>query len=329
MKLKRITALCLVGLIFVLGTGFKTKTNELVFATTADVVGMSPILTNDTQSSAITDQVYETLFTRKGDNFGEVVPLLAESYETPDDNTWVIKLKKGIKFHDGTPFNAQAVVFTFQRIVDPKTAAPRASILKAMESVEAKDDYTVVLKTKKPYGAMLACLAHTNTSIVSPAAVEKYGSVMNNPVGTGPFVFDSRVPGDNVVLKANPDYWQGKPKLDKFVMKVVPEISSIIAMLETGEVDFMVDIPPEQLARLKANPDVISVLKQGTRINYLGFNHEVKELKDIKVRQAIAHAVDRDAFCGDLEWYRLPLQRNHRTPGLWLHQGCGSRRLCL
>ena len=297
LRLLTILALCLV---WAAGVQAATSADELVFGTTSDVVGMSPVLTNDTQSSAINDQIYETLFTREIKDFGKVVPLLAESYETPDDTTWIIKLKKGIKFHDGTDFNAQAVVFTFQRIVDPKVASPRASILGAMESVKALDDYTVELKTKYAYGPMLACLAHTNTAIVSPTAVQKYGDLMNNPVGTGPFKFAKRVPGNFVTLEANQDYWGGAPKLKTFTFKVVPEISSLVAMLETGEIDFLLRLPPEQLDRLKANPNIEVVMEQGTRIQYLGFNHKFPPLDNLKVRQAIAHAVDRELFISTL-----------------------------
>ena len=202
---------------------FKAAAQKVVFGTTTDVVGLSPILTNDSASSGVGNQIYETLFTRYADNFDTVVPLLAESYETPDNRTWIITLRKGIRFHDGTPFNAEAVKFTFERIVDPEVAAPRASILKPMESIEVIDEYTVKLTTAAPYGAMLSALCHANTAIVSPSAVKKYGSVMNNPVGTGPFKFSERVPGDRVTLVRNEDYWRGPAGIDTFVYKVIPE----------------------------------------------------------------------------------------------------------
>ena len=279
---------------------FKAAAQKVVFGTTTDVVGLSPILTNDSASSGVGNQIYETLFTRYADNFDTVVPLLAESYETPDNRTWIITLRKGIRFHDGTPFNAEAVKFTFERIVEPEVAAPRASILKPMESIEVIDEYTVKLTTTAPYGAMLSALCHANTAIVSPSAVKKYGSVMNNPVGTGPFKFSERVPGDRVTLVRNEDYWRGPAGIDTFVYKVIPEVSTITAMLETGDIDFMIDVPPEQTARLNFNPDVELVVQPGTRINYFGFNHKVTPLDNLLVRQAFAHAIDRDAYVGTL-----------------------------
>lgn len=273
---------------------------EIVFASTTDVVGLSPILTNDSASTNVTNQLYETLFTRTYDNFNEVVPLLADSYETPDELTWVIKLKEGIKFHDGTDFNAEAVKFTFERLLDPEVAAPRASILKAVDTIEVVDTYTVKLTTKYPYGAMLACLAHQNTAIVSPTAVEAQGDVMIQPVGTGAFKFEEYVPGDHVTIVKNEEYWGEASKLDKVTFKVVPEVSSVVAMMETGEADFMVTIPPEQLARLQGNSDVNVVIDKGTRVTYLGFNHGNSPLDNILVRQAIAYAVDEAAYIDTL-----------------------------
>ncbi|HEX6922202.1 MAG TPA: ABC transporter substrate-binding protein, partial [Bacillales bacterium] len=157
----------------------------LTIATTSKVVGLSPIKTNDSVSSAVIGQIYETLFTRDPETM-EIKPLLAKSYETPDNKTWIIHLKKDIKFQDGTPFNAKAVKYTFDKFMDPETAAPRASLLEPVKSVKVKDEYTVVIKTKFPYGPMLAALSHTNASIVSPSA-DKKQDLMQKPVGTGPF----------------------------------------------------------------------------------------------------------------------------------------------
>ncbi|MBM7693129.1 peptide/nickel transport system substrate-binding protein [Peribacillus deserti] len=276
------------------GSAKGVSAQEVTYATTSKVVGLSPILTNDSVSSSVTEQIYETLFYRDSKT-NEIKGLLAEKAENPDPNTWVITLKKGIEFQDGTEFNAEAVKYTFDKIKDPKTAAPRASLLEPIQSIEVKDPQTVILKTEKPYGPMLAALTHSNAAIVSPAA-DKKQDLMKDPVGTGPFKFKAKENGEDIVLEANKDYWQEAPKLKKVTFKVVPEITTAVSMLQTGKVNFLDNVTAELLPRVEKLNNVNIEKKAGTPVYYLAFNMEKEPMNNPEFRKAVAYALDTEGY---------------------------------
>lgn len=271
---------------------------EIIYASTSDAIGLSPILTNDSVSSNVISQVYETLFVRNPETM-EIEPKLAESYETPDELTWVIELKEGVEFQDGTPFNAEAVKYTFDKLRDPATAAPRASLLEPVESVNVIDENTVEIKTKYPYGPMLAALSHTNASIVSPTA-DQAQDLMQDPVGTGPFQFVSWTQGESVVLEAFENYWGGAPELDQITLRVVPEVSTAISMLQAGEVSFLDGLPSDQVDRIRSLENVEVTEQPGTPVYFMLFNFDKERFQDPELRKAMAAAVNRDVFVENL-----------------------------
>ena len=267
----------------------------LVYAAQADAVGLSPVLTNDQVSSVATRHMYENLVRRNPETL-ELEPWLATSWETPNDTSWVFHLREGVTFHDGTPFNAEAVKFTFERIKDPEVAAPRASLLEPVSSIEVVDEYTVRITTDPPYGAFLAALAHTNAAIVSPAAVEEHGDLMRNPVGTGPFMLEEWLSGDRIIMTRSPDYWGEAPSLDGFEIRIIPDVNTQVALLQRGDIDLADSLPPELIGQLQTTAGVTVEVQPGTPVFYLGFNYQNPTWQEPGAREAIASAVDTDVI---------------------------------
>jgi len=269
---------------------------EIVYAMTTKPVGMSPTMTNDNASSQVNDLMYETLFEFVD---GVAQPLLAESYNTPDENTWEIVLKQDIQFHDGTLFNAEAVKYSFDKLKDPETAAPRASLLQPISEIEVKDEYTVVLKTKNPYGPMIAALAHGNAGIISPTADQKQ-DLMVDPVGTGPFKFDKKEQEDLIFVR-NDDYWGDVPKIEKVTFKIVPAVDTALSMLQAGQANFLYNVTADSLPRLEGMKDVEIKNVEGTMVQYLVFNTNKGPAVDLDFRRAVAYAIDSEGLIASLD----------------------------
>jgi len=270
---------------------------DLNMVVQAEPVGFNPLQTNDSASSRINVQMYETLFVRSFDG-QSYEPLLAESYSNPDDQTWVIKLKEGIKFHDGTPFNAEAVKYSLERIMDPEYGSARASLMASVESVNALSEYEVEINTKFPDGVMLAKLAHANGAIVSPTA-EQGQDIMSEPVGTGPYKFVEFVSGSHVKLESNEEYWDGAPFIKTVQVDIVPEISTAISKLETGESDWFEGITAEHLSRVENMSGVKLISELSGRVTYLGVranSSKTGSTEVAEVREAISYALDKEGF---------------------------------
>ncbi len=248
--------------------------------------------------------VFETLIDL--DASGEILPGLAESWEAAPDGTEVtFHLHEGIQFHDGTPFNAEAVKFTFDRIMDPETKAQTAqALIGPFESAEVIDEYTVKLNFSEPYAPIWHNLSNNALAIVSPTAVAAYGpDFAQNPVGTGPFKFQEWVKGDHITLVANENYvntdpdaeHQGAPYIQTFIQRTVPEEGTRLAALQAGEVDYIFDVPVLDVLDLREDPSVsLSERVFAGAPTMLLVNRQLSPTDDLAVAKAIQYAVDKD-----------------------------------
>ncbi len=261
---------------------------EIVIGMGEDIKGLEPVY--GCPWGAPLRLIYETLVTEDADL--KIQPLLAESWEVSEDGkVWTFRLRKGIKFHDGTPFNASVVKFSFE--YKPKAYRALYAMLK---SIDAIDEYTVRFVLNKPYAPLLRDVS--SAPIMSPTAVDENGE-FKSPIGTGPFKLDEWVKSQKIVLVKNENYWRGAPKLEVVTLKIIPDASARAMALETGEIDltghragrgvlYVSDIP-----RLREKPE-IKVIEGYTQpcVNWIQFNTEKEPFCDLKVRKAVYYGID-------------------------------------
>jgi peptide/nickel transport system substrate-binding protein len=270
----------------------------LVYAQGADPRGLDPAFVDDGESSKIICNIYEGLLKYKAGST-ELEPCLAKSWEiSPDGKVYTFKLEQNIKFHDGTPFNADAVVFSVNRQLPPNATddMPYASFtFGPVEKVEKVDDYTVKFSLKDPYTPFLANLAMSLAApIVSPEAVKKFGDkFIENPVGTGPFKFVKWDKAQSITLERNNGYWGEKAKAEKAIFKFTKENAVRASELITGAVDMMDGVDPNDVKKLEESKMTIFKNK-GMNINYMAFNCSRAPFNDPKLREAVSHAINRE-----------------------------------
>jgi peptide/nickel transport system substrate-binding protein len=225
----------------------------------------------------------------------QVIPELATSWEATEDlKVWTFHLRDGVKFHTGKPFSAADVVFTYSRLKDKEVASVLRAALGVVEKIEAVDPLTVRFTLSSPYSDMAAVTAQYQAQILCESAMD---TLTTKPIGTGPFRFVEYRPGDQLVVEKNPDYFvPGSPKLDGAIMRIIPEYTTAVAALESGAIDIVYDLPPEQVDLLK-DSKVSSVVEVASG-SWLGviFNNAFKPFDDPRVREAFTKIVDRQAF---------------------------------
>lgn len=240
-------------------------------------------------SQSVQLNVYDTLISY--DNDGFLTGSLAESWETPDEVTYIFHIRQGVTFHDGSPFTAEDVIFSFDRMLDESTLSARRPELERMASYEATDEYTVQVVMKEPYATFLSVLANRAATMVSRSFEGDYATEMN---GTGPFMLESFEPDVETILVKNPNYWKpGMPYVDRYEVIGIPDDNARINALKSGAVNFSEYIPYQYVDELEADGN-FSVYEGYDIYNYIRLNVNRAPMDNPLVRQALNYAVDRD-----------------------------------
>lgn len=277
-----------------------SKPTEIIIAQYADVVSLDPHDTNDNASYGPEKLMFEGLVGLNEKM--EMEPMLAERWEASDDaTTFTFYLRKGIKFHDGAPFNAEAVKYNFDRVTNPDNKLKRYGLYRIIAKTEVIDEYTVKFTTAEPFGPMLATFAHPAGGIVSPLAAKEGAQVLEfgkAPVGTGPYKFVEWVPGDHLTVEKFADYWNPEMagKVDRFIIKPVPEAGTRISMLQAGDAHFINQVPYPQVDLVKGSADASIVENESIYTYWVALNTQKEPFTDKRVRQALNYAVDKQAI---------------------------------
>jgi peptide/nickel transport system substrate-binding protein len=233
-------------------------------------------------------QIYETLV--RLDEDLNLIPGLADSWESLEDGkVWLFHLKKDVLFHDGTPFTAKAVQYSYNEhgyVVQAKTLQ--------IENIEVLDDYTVKFTCVKPM-PLPTYLTHVAWPIVSPTSIDAAGNFIQ-PIGTGPFKFVKHTKGQEVVLERNEDYWGGKEKLEKVIFKIIPDASTRMMALASGDVDMSIKVPESEAKKLEQDPQITVHRKMTTFTDFMQFNCARAPFDDVRVRRALAYAIDTEGI---------------------------------
>ncbi len=302
-------------------------TNTLVYGSGGQPVNLEPGNITDGNSLIVQDQIYNRLIEFEPGT-SELKPALASEWSvSADGKTWTFKLRQGVTFHDGTPFNAEAVRFNIERWWDPNHPQGyrdagrayeawqqifggfRGNPNSLLQAVNVVDPETIQLTLKQPFSAFPNGIAAGYFGIASPAAVKQAGPAYGTPgslaVGTGPFIFQEWRTGDRILLKKNPNYWvKGLPKSDQVIVRFITDPAARLAQLRAGRVDFTVDLSPDQQQEIAADANLKRLTRPSFNVGYLALNPAYPPLANVEVRQAIALAINRpaivQAFWGDL-----------------------------
>jgi peptide/nickel transport system substrate-binding protein len=296
----------------------------LIVAQAADVTGLDPVRVIDSESIEVGEMLFDGLAKWKPGTT-DVAPGLASGWHvSPDGLRWTFELRDGVWFHDATMLDADAVVFSFERVLDPKhpsflrgdDGAYWRTLLKDVTRVIAIDRLTVEIDVSRPYAPLLGDLAMF--PIVSPTAVRRWGDAFrSHPVGTGPFAFELWDVGDQVVVKRFEHYWGARPWLERIVFRVVTDARQRLVDLQSGSVDLAAAILPDEQSFVELHPDLMLHHTPSNDVSYLAFNLMHPPFDDLRVRRAISYAVNKEPIVKLAYQGRAIAADGPLPPGQW------------
>lgn len=269
------------------------SSGNLIAAIAGEPDQLDPHKTTAYFSFEVLENVFDTLVAPDANL--EMRPALAESWQvSPDQLTWTFRLRQGVTFHDGSPFTADDVVYSYRRIIDEQLA--NVDKFSAVTDVRAADPATVTITVKQPTPNLLTNLGgFKGMAIVQRRNVETR-QIATHPIGTGPFAFTGQKSGDSITLTANPSYWGGAPAVSGVTFRFISEPSTALSALQAGEIDWTDSIPPQRVAQLKDDDSLALAVTPSNDYWYLALNQAREPWNDVRVRQAIAYGIDRDAI---------------------------------
>lgn len=309
--------------------GEPRRGGTFAFGRGADAVSLDPADVTDGESVKVVTNVFDGLVVYEPGTT-RVQPCLATSWTTSEDGlTWTFELREGVTFHDGTPLDAAAVAFSFERQRDPAHPFHQGEFVywhdqfSFVTKVEVAGPRTVVFRLDRPFVPFLTSLAMFTASIVSPAAFEQARAAgkdpAHHPVGTGPFRFVEWRRGEAVVLEAFDGHWAGRPHLDRLVFRVVPDNNTRLALLRKGELQAMDGVNLADVAQVVAEAGVRVLGQPGMNVAYLALNCQKAPFTDARVRRAVALALDRERIARSLYYGLATPARNPMPPTVWGH----------
>jgi len=291
------------------GSSFSQPKSVLRVGWGVDAVTLDPAYQADFRSGSVISHIMETLVVLDPKDLS-VQPGLAEKWKVIDDKTYQFQLRKNVTFHDGSPFNAEAVKYSIERFISPETKSPRASYLNMIDQMKVLDPNTLQVSLKYPFGPFLQQLAYFGSVIVSPKSAKEYGlkEFGNHPSGTGPFKLQDWKRGEQITLVRNEKYWGKQAGVREIRFKVIPDEATRVIALETGDIDLAVDVPTHEADRLQSKPGIQVVTGESLRTVFMALNTRVKPLDDVRVRKAIDLAIDEEAMINALmgKYGRVP-----------------------